>query len=59
MTGSIGIPKKSEIIKALIEERGDCEKAAQRCCTNRINMVCYFTILDLHQYCDINGPKKF
>ena len=40
MTGNIGKPKRNEIIKALIEERGDCEKAAQRCCTNRIKMVC-------------------
>lgn len=40
MSGSIGRPKRNEIVRALIEEHGDCEKAAQRCCKNRINMVC-------------------
>ena len=40
MTGTIGKPKRREIVNALIEEHGDCEKAAQRCCTNRIKMVC-------------------
>ena len=39
MTGSIGKPKRKEIVNALIEEHGDCEKAAQRCCTNRIKTV--------------------
>ena len=39
MTGSIGRPKRNEIVRALIEECGDCEKAAQMCCKNRINMV--------------------
>ena len=40
ISGNIGKPMKNEIAKVLIEENGDTEKAAQRCCTNRINMVC-------------------
>ena len=40
MSGNIGKPMKKEIVKVLIEEHGDTEKAAQRCCTNRLNMVC-------------------
>ena len=40
MSGTIGKPKRKEIVTALIEEHGDSEKAAQRCCTNRIKMVC-------------------
>ena len=40
MTGTIGKTKRKEIVKALIEEHGDSEKAAQKCCTNRIKMVC-------------------
>ena len=40
-TSTIGKPKRKEIVKALIEEHGDSEKAAQRCCTNRIRTVSY------------------
>ena len=40
MSGTIGKPKRKEVVTALIEERGDSEKAAQRCCINRIKMVC-------------------
>ena len=45
MSGTIGKPKRKEIVTALIEEHGDSEKAAQRCCTNRIKMVCQNTLL--------------
>jgi len=40
MTGTIGRPKRKEIVKVLIEEGGDCDKAAQKCCMNRMKMVC-------------------
>ena len=39
MTGTIGKLKRKEIVNALIEEHGDSEKAAQKCCKNRIKMV--------------------
>ena len=39
MNGSIGQLNKNEIVKVLIEEGGDCNKAAQRCCMNRMRMV--------------------
>ena len=40
ISGNIGKAKKQEIVKALIEEHGDCERAAQKCCANRMRMVC-------------------
>ena len=40
MSGTIGKPKRKEVVNALIEEHGDSERAAQRCCTNRIKKVC-------------------
>ena len=39
MNGSIGRPYRNEIVKVLIEERGDCDKAAHKCCMNRMKMV--------------------
>ena len=39
VSGNIGKPLKNEIVKVLIEEHGDIEKAAQRCCANRLKMV--------------------
>ena len=39
MTGSIGRPNRREIVKYLIEESGNCERAAQKCCNNRLKMV--------------------
>lgn len=39
MTGSIGRPGRGEIVRYLIEEGGNCERAAQRCCENRLKMV--------------------
>lgn len=39
MTGSIGQPRRGEIVQYLIEEEGSCERAAQKCCDNRLKMV--------------------
>ena len=39
MTGSIGRPNRKEVVKVLIEEGGDCDRAARKCCMNRMKMV--------------------
>ena len=39
MTGNIGNPDRREIIQYLIEEGGNCDKAAQKCCASRLKMV--------------------
>ena len=46
MTGSIGQPRKGEIVQYLIEEGGNCERAAQKCCDNRLKMVNTCTRVD-------------
>ena len=51
MNGSIGRPKRKEIVRVLIEEHGDCEKAARKCFENRINLVC----LKSHEYNNNNN----
>ncbi|XP_065915142.1 uncharacterized protein [Dysidea avara] len=39
MFGSIGRPNRKEIVKVLIEEGGDCDRAARKCCMNRMKMI--------------------
>ena len=40
MVGGIGHPSKEEVRKLLIEEYGDCERAAKKCCETRMRKVC-------------------
>ena len=40
MVGGIGRPSKEEVRKLLIEERGDCQRAAKKCCETRMKKVC-------------------
>ena len=41
ITGSIGNPQRREIVQFLVEEHGDCEKAAQKCCDSRMKKVVF------------------
>ena len=52
MTGSIGQPRKGEVVQYLIEEGGNCERAAQKCCDNRLKMVkASINIHELYETC--------
>ena len=39
ISGNIGNPQRREVVQFLIEEHGDCEKAAQKCCDSRMKKV--------------------